>query len=194
MIPGFPIAAHARPQLPVTTSAHAVRLQGRRAVLVHARRSWCSSRQAALDLGGLHSALMGTIDMNAQAAQLGIAVGKSYPMDTSSRAAHRREQLPHRDDHRFSCIVNIPPVREGGFPRYAVGSAKIARATRPARRALIEGALAGLPSVSSLFLVARWSLAAARRRRNDEQREERADVMPPTSTMPIELRAAARGP
>lgn len=65
----------------------------------------------ALDLGGLHSAMMGTIDMDLQAQELGIEVGKSYAMDIFHAERHTDESnFRIQTTIDFSCIVNVPPV------------------------------------------------------------------------------------
>ena len=42
----------------------------------------------AIDLGGLHQALSETIDLDARAAELGIAVGETYPLDLFHAERH----------------------------------------------------------------------------------------------------------
>jgi fibro-slime domain-containing protein len=42
----------------------------------------------AMDLGGMHGSQNGTIDFDAQAADLGIAVGRAYPMDIFHAERH----------------------------------------------------------------------------------------------------------
>lgn len=42
----------------------------------------------ALDLGGLHQPATGTVDLDAQAAALGISPGNSYPMDIFQAERH----------------------------------------------------------------------------------------------------------
>jgi len=46
------------------------------------------NNKLALDLGGLHSSQMGTIDFDAMAAQLGIVKGQTYPMDIFHAERH----------------------------------------------------------------------------------------------------------
>ena len=61
----------------------------------------------ALDLGGLHPATEGTIQLDAQATTLGITPGASYPIDIFH--AER-----HTIDSQFRLQTNIPcfvPVR-----------------------------------------------------------------------------------
>ena len=57
-------------------------------------------RQAALHPGGLHNALLVTIDFDAQAAALGISPGNTYPMDIFH--AER-----HTDASNFRVSTNI---------------------------------------------------------------------------------------
>lgn len=65
----------------------------------------------ALDLGGLHSALSGTIDMATQAQQLGLEAGKTYPMDIFHAERHTNESnFRIETTIDFSCIVNVPPI------------------------------------------------------------------------------------
>ncbi len=45
----------------------------------------------ALDLGGVHSALEGTVDFNAKAAQLGLATGGTYSFDVFHAERHTNE-------------------------------------------------------------------------------------------------------
>jgi fibro-slime domain-containing protein len=54
----------------------------------------------ALDLGGLHSELEGTIDFDAKAAELGIVPGETYPMDIF----HAERHTVHS---RFTITTNI---------------------------------------------------------------------------------------
>jgi len=65
----------------------------------------------AIDLGGLHTAQTGTLDMDTMAAQLGIRVGQSYPMDIFHAERHRTESnFRIETTIDFSCIVNVPPI------------------------------------------------------------------------------------
>jgi fibro-slime domain-containing protein len=54
----------------------------------------------ALDLGGLHKELTGTIDFDAKAAELGIQVGQTYSMDIFHAERHTTES-------RFTITTNI---------------------------------------------------------------------------------------
>lgn len=54
----------------------------------------------ALDLGGLHSELEGTIDFDAKAAELGIVAGQTYPMDIFHAERHTVAS-------RFTITTNI---------------------------------------------------------------------------------------
>jgi fibro-slime domain-containing protein len=45
----------------------------------------------ALDLGGVHTALAGTIDLDAQATSLGIEPGNEYPIDMFHAERHLSE-------------------------------------------------------------------------------------------------------
>jgi fibro-slime domain-containing protein len=65
----------------------------------------------AIDLGGLHSALMGPLDMDAQAQALGIRIGETYPMDIFHAERHTvASNFRIETTIDFSCIVNIPPI------------------------------------------------------------------------------------
>jgi fibro-slime domain-containing protein len=46
------------------------------------------NRRLAIDLGGLHPSLAGTVDLDASAAALGITPGESYPMDIFHAERH----------------------------------------------------------------------------------------------------------
>lgn len=46
------------------------------------------NHKLAIDLGGLHPPLTGTVDLDAQAAALGITIGKTYPMDIFHAERH----------------------------------------------------------------------------------------------------------
>jgi fibro-slime domain-containing protein len=64
----------------------------------------------ALDLGGLHPAVTGTVDMDAMAAQLGITKGKSYNLELFNAERHTRGSH-FRFDTNFgfaSCGTIIP--------------------------------------------------------------------------------------
>lgn len=65
----------------------------------------------AIDLGGLHTVLTGELRMDEQAMQLGIEVGKTYPMDIFHAERHTSQsnfRIATTID--FSCIVNVPPI------------------------------------------------------------------------------------
>lgn len=49
------------------------------------------NRRLALDLGGLHAALQGVIDFDAQAGSLGLTVGQRYPLDIFHAERHTTE-------------------------------------------------------------------------------------------------------
>jgi fibro-slime domain-containing protein len=62
----------------------------------------------ALDLGGLHSALPGTIDFDSQAAALGIVKGKTYRMDIFHAERHTTAS-----NFKFSTTIAcfmVPPI------------------------------------------------------------------------------------
>jgi fibro-slime domain-containing protein len=46
------------------------------------------NHKLAIDLGGLHPSLTGTVDLDAMAAQLGITIGGTYPMDIFHAERH----------------------------------------------------------------------------------------------------------
>jgi fibro-slime domain-containing protein len=63
----------------------------------------------AVDLGGTHVAETGTVDLDAQAAALGIAVGKTYPMDIFHAERHTSESNYRIETTiDLSCIENVP--------------------------------------------------------------------------------------
>jgi fibro-slime domain-containing protein len=65
----------------------------------------------ALDLGGTHSALMETVDLDAQAGQLGLHKGESYPMDIFHAERHT-DQSNYRIETTIdlSCVQNVPLI------------------------------------------------------------------------------------
>jgi fibro-slime domain-containing protein len=68
------------------------------------------NKKLALDLGGLHPQVMGTIDMDAQAAQLGIQKGKTYDLELFHAERHTNASN-FRVDTNFvfvDCGVVIP--------------------------------------------------------------------------------------
>ncbi|MAQ17751.1 MAG: fibro-slime domain-containing protein [Sandaracinus sp.] len=58
----------------------------------------------ALDLGGLHGALAGTIDFDAQAAELGIEVGTRYSLDVFHAERHTNESN-FRIETSIECFI-----------------------------------------------------------------------------------------
>ncbi|MCA9689617.1 MAG: fibro-slime domain-containing protein [Myxococcales bacterium] len=58
----------------------------------------------AIDLGGLHPQLTGSIDLDASAAQLGIEVGKIYTMDIFHAERHT-DQSNFRIDTTIACFI-----------------------------------------------------------------------------------------
>jgi fibro-slime domain-containing protein len=65
----------------------------------------------ALDLGGTHSALMETVDLDAQAGELGLDKGESYPMDIFHAERHT-SQSNYRIETTIdlSCVENVPVI------------------------------------------------------------------------------------
>jgi len=64
----------------------------------------------ALDLGGLHQPFEGTIDFDAQAADLGISPGNTYQMDIF-HAERQTGQSNFRVETNISCFTQVPIVR-----------------------------------------------------------------------------------
>jgi fibro-slime domain-containing protein len=65
----------------------------------------------AIDLGGTHPKMSASIDLDAEAARLGLERGKSYPMDIFHAERHTDESNYHIETTiDLSCIENIPPV------------------------------------------------------------------------------------
>lgn len=64
----------------------------------------------ALDLGGMHSAAVGTIDFDAQAAELGIMPNNVYAMDVFHAERHTTESN-FRIETNISCFVPGPIIR-----------------------------------------------------------------------------------
>jgi fibro-slime domain-containing protein len=60
----------------------------------------------ALDLGGVHDALSGTVDMDARAGELGLTVGQTYRMDIFHADRHCCQSTFHLET-TLSCITNI---------------------------------------------------------------------------------------
>jgi fibro-slime domain-containing protein len=62
----------------------------------------------AIDLGGTHSQLSASIDLDAQAAALGLEKGKTYPMDIFHAERHTNESNYHIETTiDLSCIENV---------------------------------------------------------------------------------------
>lgn len=59
-----------------------------------------------IDLGGVHDALTGTVDMDARAAELGLQVGQTYRMDIFHAERHCCKSRFHLET-TLSCINNI---------------------------------------------------------------------------------------
>lgn len=60
----------------------------------------------AVDLGGVHDALTGTVDLDARAGDLGLQVGKMYQMDIFQAERHCCQSTFHLET-TLSCINNI---------------------------------------------------------------------------------------
>jgi fibro-slime domain-containing protein len=60
----------------------------------------------AVDLGGVHDALTGTVDLDARAGELGLQVGKTYQMDIFQAERHCCQSTFHIET-TLSCINNI---------------------------------------------------------------------------------------
>jgi fibro-slime domain-containing protein len=65
----------------------------------------------AIDLGGTHSALAATIDLDADAQKLGLTKGQTYPMDIFHAERHTDESNYHIETTiDLSCIENVPVI------------------------------------------------------------------------------------
>ena len=62
------------------------------------------NRRLALDLGGMHDKQTGTIDLDRQAADLGITVGQSYPLDVFHAERHTTASN-FRIETSIDCLV-----------------------------------------------------------------------------------------
>ena len=60
----------------------------------------------AVDLGGVHDALTGTVDMDARAGELGLQIGQIYQMDIFQAERHCCQSTFHLET-TLSCINNI---------------------------------------------------------------------------------------
>ena len=60
----------------------------------------------AIDLGGVHDALMGTVDLDARAGELRLEIGKMYQMDIFHAERHCCQSTFHLET-TLSCINNI---------------------------------------------------------------------------------------
>lgn len=67
------------------------------------------NNKLAIDLGGTHSALSAMVDLDAEAAKLGLEKGKSYPMDIFHAERHTNQSNYHIETTiDLSCIENVP--------------------------------------------------------------------------------------
>jgi fibro-slime domain-containing protein len=64
------------------------------------------NNKLAIDLGGVHDQQRGTVDLDAKAAELGIEIGKSYPMDIFHAERHVSESHFHMET-TIDCFVPI---------------------------------------------------------------------------------------
>jgi fibro-slime domain-containing protein len=64
------------------------------------------NRHLAIDLGGVHDALTGTVDMDARAGELGIQIGQTVQMDIFHAERHCCQSTFHLET-TLSCINNI---------------------------------------------------------------------------------------
>jgi len=64
------------------------------------------NKRLAVDLGGVHDALTGTVDLDARAGELGLQVGKIYQMDIFQAERHCCQSTFHIET-TLSCISNI---------------------------------------------------------------------------------------
>jgi len=60
----------------------------------------------AVDLGGVHDALPGTVDLDARAGELGLQIGQTYKMDIFQAERHCCQSTFHLET-TLSCINNI---------------------------------------------------------------------------------------
>ena len=66
------------------------------------------NNKLAIDLGGTHSALSASVDLDAQAEKLGLVKGKSYPIDIFHAERHTNQSNYHIETTiDLSCITNV---------------------------------------------------------------------------------------
>jgi fibro-slime domain-containing protein len=64
--------------------------------------------QRVIDLGGLHGALEATVDMDAEAARIGLVIGETYPMDIFHAERHTSESN-YRIETNIKCFTVVEP-------------------------------------------------------------------------------------
>jgi len=67
------------------------------------------NKKLAIDLGGVHGAMTGQVDLDAQAAKLGIQKGQTYPLDFFFAERHTSESN-FRIDTTIASFVDCGPV------------------------------------------------------------------------------------
>lgn len=68
------------------------------------------NERLAIDLGGLHPRREGTVNLDAQAAQLGISVGSTYALDIFHAERHTGASN-FRIETTIECIQDVPPPK-----------------------------------------------------------------------------------
>jgi fibro-slime domain-containing protein len=69
------------------------------------------NKKLAIDLGGVHGPMEGTLNMDARATELGITIGQTYPMDIFQAERHTvGSNFRIETTIDFTCVVNIPPL------------------------------------------------------------------------------------
>lgn len=64
--------------------------------------------QLVIDLGGTHGPLEGTVNLDAEAARLGLTLGETFPMDIFQAERHTTGSN-FRIETNIACFTTVPP-------------------------------------------------------------------------------------